>query len=1296
MVITSQSTMSGTPSGMQSSQAEALALAGATLERHLAAETGYPSLLDVTKVSPQCLQTASGLNNLDYMKLDSVIPGFDVAQVQTESRVMLPREVTEHARASHFHSLRGLFPEIRRAWITIDSDLYVWTYEQSADTAYYDRLTETIVSVALIRPRKGVFQSFVRHLLVLSTAVEVVVLGVTYQHGPHGHELISLLPEPVYQLPADGVIVSATLGTPCGRIFQGAEDGCLYEITYQGNEGWFGKSCRRVNHSQGTLSFLVPSFLSFSDRDGISQLELDPSRNLLYALTKRGSVRAYQLGDKPGEVTLLATVSEASIVQQALNVVRTLDGSHFKPVVSLRAVERSESPQLHLVAVTSAGVRLYFTTLPWNALTPQSPTTPVTPGGPTPQMQPAPWHMASPQCLSLVHVRLPPGYTAQAHMQPQNVYKVHYHRGTCLMVSRAGERSSVLCLSRDLHPATPYFAETETQLTTDTEVFALEEVPSRPPTGVQGPLGAQPPLVVTQHMEHPAKFITLTAQGVQIHSKLRPSDVLRAALLAPHGPESPAARAFFNFLGDEQACALALQLACMDGTSNSVLGDAATRAFLHGSGPSSATPSAAAVNSPITFAPSNVSTPISSIRPQGQTTMSSQHHSARHEGLCLYLSRVLRPVWNSRPASLLITDNKHEVLVSGADVEILAAVCTYLQALKLFLARHAVMMMRQGEFETEERRSLIALRQLTGHALEVLGLWRVLCEHQFHVLAGKLSAEQRSRLCSISFKELILSGNELCLTFITTLVSAYLEDNATVDAVSAKLREVCPSLFRQEDAASAKAREILLRAKDEKDNGERTRLLTAALQLLQEASPLVNLSEASQQLAACNFHEGVVRLSVHCARALDPNELAIKYFVSGEPAGDTAGSQAYSRRMDCYKEIINSLNRLFAQDGDIQQGRILLCNSLASDEHLLRVAVFEWLVRRDLLQSELLQRSDILVNTVGAPEAATLEGFLDRLAARQPGDSGVAELLWTLYENTGRHLAAAQILQRVAQSPGELVPIETRNFCLSRAILCMRADSVGYSKATGQITRDIEDLFDIARLQMRVLETVRAGKHSLSPSQMSRLSHSLLSLTELYQDYAVPLQFHEAQLDILGLANSDESQRALQVWQDMLENAERLPVLLERVTAVGRRHGSSETLFPLPYIVRELELLACRERATPGLVHRALLECSTPIPVLIEGYDRLLGQSEWIWSHAGNELHLTDTLELLVRDLLGMPAPTLSASGVAGPQQRREMLAACTDLVTKCLTSLYTKSDQQARIQNFRELQRECERIARS
>jgi hypothetical protein len=32
----------------------------------------------------------------------------------------------------------------------------------------------------------------------------------------------------------------------------------------------------------------------------------------------------------------------------------------------------------------------------------------------------------------------------------------------------------------------------------------------------------------------------------------------------------------------------------------------------------------------------------------------------------------------------------------------------------------------------------------------------------------------------------------------------YLDDNASVDAISSKLREVCPSLYRREDAACSK------------------------------------------------------------------------------------------------------------------------------------------------------------------------------------------------------------------------------------------------------------------------------------------------------------------------------------------------------------------------------------------------------------------------------------------------------------------------------------------------------------
>lgn len=71
----------------------------------------------------------------------------------------------------------GLFSEINRAWLTVDSDIYVWTYEENTDLAYFDGISETIVCVGLVKPKVGVFHAFIKYLLILATSVDIVVLG---------------------------------------------------------------------------------------------------------------------------------------------------------------------------------------------------------------------------------------------------------------------------------------------------------------------------------------------------------------------------------------------------------------------------------------------------------------------------------------------------------------------------------------------------------------------------------------------------------------------------------------------------------------------------------------------------------------------------------------------------------------------------------------------------------------------------------------------------------------------------------------------------------------------------------------------------------------------------------------------------------------------------------------------------------------------------------------------------------------------------------------------------------------
>ena len=80
--------------------------------------------------------------------------------------------------------------------------------------------------------------------------------------------------------------------------------------------------------------------------------------------------------------------------------------------------------------------------------------------------------------------------------------------------------------------------------------------------------------------------------------------------------------------------------------------------------------------------------------------------------------------------------------------------------------------------------------QLLDHTVEVLALWKVLCDHQLHLLGQSLSAEMRMSLKTTLLRDLILSGSDTCIALIISLILRYLEDVASTDAISEKLRQM--------------------------------------------------------------------------------------------------------------------------------------------------------------------------------------------------------------------------------------------------------------------------------------------------------------------------------------------------------------------------------------------------------------------------------------------------------------------------------------------------------------------------
>jgi hypothetical protein len=77
----------------------------------------------------------------------------------------------------------GLFPEIDRAWVSIDNRLYLWNYKNGGDFYEFDELDQVIISVALVAPKPGIFKDYIKYVLVVATSVEVVLVAVTFSNG---------------------------------------------------------------------------------------------------------------------------------------------------------------------------------------------------------------------------------------------------------------------------------------------------------------------------------------------------------------------------------------------------------------------------------------------------------------------------------------------------------------------------------------------------------------------------------------------------------------------------------------------------------------------------------------------------------------------------------------------------------------------------------------------------------------------------------------------------------------------------------------------------------------------------------------------------------------------------------------------------------------------------------------------------------------------------------------------------------------------------------------------------------
>lgn len=1313
----------------------------------------------------------------------------------------LPSVLIERYNASGGEgtALCGIFPDIRRAWASVDNTLFMWRFDKwDGQCPEYSVDEQAICAVGLAKARPGIFVEAIQYLLVLATPAELILLGVCCSgrgDGSDPYAEVVLQPLPEYRIPSDGVTMTCITCTDWGRIFLSGRDGHVYEMQYTTGSGW-QKRCRKVCVTAGLGSaisrWVVPNVFKFAAVDPIVEMVTDNERHILYGRTEQMKIQVFSLGPG-GDGPLKKVAEERNLISQKdpsyggrqPTGSRLPSRSNKISMVSISPLSILESKSLHLVAVLSDGRRMYLTTAPSGGNS-----------GSLGALGGLGSNLQRPSCLKVVATRPSPplgvgsglAFGAMALSgRSQNedlslkIESGHYSAGALVLSdSSPSTSSSLLIVNRDSSTqasstglvasvrSTRALRELVSSLPIEGRMLFVADVLPHPDTaaivqslylelefcGFDGTwessekasrkLWARGDLS-TQHILPRRRIVVFSTMGMMEIVFNRPVDILRR-LLESSSPRS-LLEDFFNRYGAGEASAMCLMLAarivCSETLISNIVAEKAAEAFedprlvgipqLEGSG-----------------ALSNTRTPAGGFS-MGQVVQEAEPvFSGAYEGLCLCSSRLLLPLWEL-PVFIAKsgTSSADMVVVCRLPVGAMQVLEDKIRSIEKFLssrrnqrrglygsvaglgdvtgsiligtgsdmgvgdrsmvrnlfgsysrnvetseggssAKRQRLTYTSAELAAMEVRSMECIRELLLRCSEALFLLQLLSQHHVTRLISNFDANTRQAVVQLTFHQLVCEeeGDKLATTLIASLMEYYTgpDGRGTVDDISGRLRDGCPSYFKESDYKFFLAVECLERATATFDAEERENLAREAFNYLSKVPESADLRPVCKRFEDLRYYEAVVRLPLQKAQALDP-------------AGDALNEQkdvrdfALAQREQCYEIIASALRALKGDNSPKEFGSPIkpvaqsALDQASRKKYISQIVqlgvqssdrVFHEYLYRTLvalgLEDELLEYGgpDLVpflqsagrepsqeVHAVSAVTSSTSPLGQSRLPVALH-QAKYLELLARYYVLKRQHILAAHVLVRLAErrsTEGGYAPtLEQRRQYLSNAVLQAKSatevDNTSVS-ARGSLDNGLLDLLEgkltVIQFQIKIKEELEAiaSRLEASPSTVNSVSNDsqqeqstspnadlirtisekakelsldLKSITQLYNDYAVPFELWEVCLEMLYFASYSgdaDSSIVRETWARLIDQALSKGGIAE-ACAVLKRVGSrlypgDGAVLPLDTLCLHLEKAAL-ERVVSGVesvgdedIARALLAaCKGAVEPVLNTYDQLL------------------------------------------------------------------------------------------
>jgi nuclear pore complex protein Nup155 len=787
----------------------------------------------------------------------------------------LPEAVFEQVDHTQMSMSMGLFAEINHAWVVVDNQVYLWDYTHpNPELVGFEEQPNNITCVKLVKPRAGVFVGTIEYLLVVATVQDISLIAVECQRGPEGVHSVTLyrtgLSTSVKRINVTTIEGSARTG----RIFfgdGGSED--VYELNYQQEDRWFSSKCSKTNHVSKAVGLPAISFYGATSQAGVQQMVIDDSRSLLYTLSTNGTIKVYYMR-APASLECVITRTLSSIQTMCMHLVRNQSILTNMTIVSLSPITSSEADSMSLMATTSTGCRLYLSTTSgsWNADS-----------------------TSAPNNMQLRHIRFPPNdeqpspQNNTAQIQPyqggtpigfDSKYLVNttlgnrYAPGSFFgFVVRNGSTNESLFVSAPHSGLLGQRESTEPQRYTETALM-LELVGRVRDIGqVTGPFSARnEPLgfgneLATQFDQPSSEYAIITSNGIETVRRKRLVDIFAAICKNGGGPEGTDGdlRKLAKQYGLAETAATALAVACGEGsdigpdsritkvTEPEVL-DIARRVFIEFGGRPHLSESATVEG----------------------LSVENVRASPRHDGIAMYVARLIRSIWNSPIITTVVTPTG-PVLASTQSTTKLQTIQRALAQLQEFLDSNKTLIeglagpealgrvsSRQEEVELQgENRALTSLLTMINNIVEGISFVLVLFEERLEdILALLPNVQLQESVRRMTFQGLFSSqgGKDIARELVKAIVNRNIAKGSNVETVAESLRRKCGSFCSSDDVVTFKAQENLKKAADVGANADRGRLLlNDSLRLFEQVAKSLsfeNLTTAVDRYIELEFYAG--------------------------------------------------------------------------------------------------------------------------------------------------------------------------------------------------------------------------------------------------------------------------------------------------------------------------------------------------------------------------------------------------------------------------------------------------------